>query len=187
MKEKIFDNISIIRRRKNAVTDEKWIRTCLRQSLYGIVATEKDGQPFAYGKLFVYLENLDPKVEEKQEVSANNQSNGFGTIYFHGAQTGRTYTNIHENPNVCFTVSRMGNIILSTSACSFDVEYSSVVVFGKALVIVDQTEVEIALKEIMEKYAPTLTYHPMTLAELERTCVYKIVIQAWSGKTNPPL
>ena len=70
----------------------------------------------------------------------------------------------------------------------FDVEYESVVVFGTIRVVTDTGRKRRALELLMEQFAPDLTpgedYEPIADASIERTSVYRIDIEGWSGKRN---
>ena len=71
-------------------------------------------------------------------------------------------------------------------ALEFSVEYAGVVVFGKGRVVEDQDEARTALQMLLDRYAPHLRpgvdYRATTDDELKRTAVYRIDIEAWSGK-----
>jgi nitroimidazol reductase NimA-like FMN-containing flavoprotein (pyridoxamine 5'-phosphate oxidase superfamily) len=71
-------------------------------------------------------------------------------------------------------------------ALEFSVEYASVVVFGTAVLVTDETEAIHGLQLLLDKYAPHLTpgqdYRPPVLEELKRTAVFRLTIENWSGK-----
>ena len=164
------DPINRVRRRDRAVEDDAWIRAFLQQARYGVVATECDGQPFMNPVVFAY----------DQETHA---------IYFHTGRAGRIFANISRNPRVCFNACAMGAVILSPTAAGCDVEYESVVVFGKAEVLSDTAEATHALRLLLEKYDPErkygVDYRPMTPEQLSRAAAYRVKVEAWSGKRNP--
>jgi nitroimidazol reductase NimA-like FMN-containing flavoprotein (pyridoxamine 5'-phosphate oxidase superfamily) len=155
------------RRRDRAVEEEAWIRAYLQRAAWGVLATVYDGQPFLNSNLFVY----DPA----QHV-----------IYLHTARLGRTRSNIETSPQVCFTVGEMGRLLPADTALEFSVEYSSVVVFGKARVVEDEAEARRALQLLLDKYFPHLRperdYRPIQPEEMKRTSVYRIDIERWSAK-----
>ena len=156
-----------IRRKKNAVNDDGWIKQFLRQAPYGVLATSVDDQPFVSTKLFVY--------DDKRHV-----------IYLHSADQGRAPDNVRRNSRVCFTATQMGRFLPGMKARDFGVEYASVVVFGQAHILEDQQEMIEALQMIMDKYAPHLRpgvdYPTITPEELRGTAVCRIEILGWSGK-----
>jgi hypothetical protein len=156
-----------IRRRDREVKDEAWIRALLHRAPWGVLATAFDGQPFAHSNLFV----LDEAAH---------------ALYFHTAHAGRTRTNVEHDGRVCFTVGEMGRLLPADTALEFSVEYASVVVFGQATVVTDADEARHALQLLLDKYFPHLKpgrdYRPITPKELSITAVYRVQIEAWSGK-----
>ncbi len=156
-----------VRRADRAEEDEVWIRALLHRAPVGALATVYEGQPFINSNLFVYDE------------AAN-------VIYMHTARVGRTRANIEGDERVCFSVSEMGRLLPADTALEFSVEYSGVVVFGRASVMGDQAEARRALQILLDKYfahlKPGQDYRPITDEELARTSVYRITIEQWSGK-----
>ncbi|NIR46400.1 MAG: pyridoxamine 5'-phosphate oxidase family protein [Gemmatimonadetes bacterium] len=157
-----------MRRHDRAQSDE-WIRAFLHSGSWGALATIADGQPFINTNLYVYDEEN-------------------GAIYLHTARSGRTRTNLEGGAPVCFSVSEMGRILPTDTALDFSVEYAGVTVFGRGAVVEEDEEKFRALQLLMDKYAPQLEpnrdYRPPNQAELDRTSVYRIEIESWSGKMN---
>ncbi|MDX1383758.1 MAG: pyridoxamine 5'-phosphate oxidase family protein, partial [Thermoanaerobaculia bacterium] len=150
-----------------AVDDDAWIADFLAASAVGTLATVSEGQPFLNTNIYAY----DPESH---------------AIYFHTAGTGRTRSNVEAHEKVCFTVSEMGRLLPAERALNFSVEYSGVVAFGRGRVLDDDAEKEAGLVLLMAKYAPHLEsgvdYAPPSPEELARTSVYRIDVDAWSGK-----
>lgn len=160
--------INRVRRRDRAAGDD-WIRSFFQQAPYVVVATECDGQPFINPVVFVY------------DVETH-------AIYFHTGRAGRIFANISRNPRVCVNASRMGAVVPSSTAAGYSVEYESAIAFGKAEVLADEEEAARALRLLLEKYDPDreygVDYQPVTPEQLARTAVYRVRVEAWSGKTN---
>jgi len=158
---------SQVTRKDRAVGDDEWIIRMLRRAPMGYLATLQGGQPFINSNLFVYDEPSH-------------------AIYMHTAKVGRTRANIENSERVCFTVTTMGRLLPASEALEFSVEYAGVVVFGLARIVADQAEASAALQMILDKYAPHLKpdrdYRASTPGEIDRTTVYKIAIESWSGK-----
>ncbi len=156
-----------VKRQDRAMNDEVWIGKLLERAAMGVLATVNDGQPFINTNIFVF----DPNA---------------GVIYMHTAKKGQTRTNVDGDERVCFTVGEMGRLLPADTALEMSVEYSSVVVFGRACVIADPAEATRALKLLLEKYFPHLEYgqdyRAIVPQELARTAVYRIQIEQWSGK-----
>jgi nitroimidazol reductase NimA-like FMN-containing flavoprotein (pyridoxamine 5'-phosphate oxidase superfamily) len=156
-----------IRRKDRAVVDEAWIAALLHHAPLGVLATVYDGQPFINSNLFVY--------DEAQHA-----------IYTHTARTGQTRTNIEAGERVCFSVSEMGRLLPASLALEMSVEYAGVTIFGRARVVAGDGEATYGLNLLLDKYfhhlRPGVDYRPIQPEELARTAVYRITIDAWSGK-----
>jgi uncharacterized protein len=156
-----------VRRADRTVDDDAWIRALLHRAPVGSLATIYEGQPFINMNLFVYSEAED-------------------VIYMHTARLGRTRVNVEGDERVCFSVNEMGRLLPADTALEFSVEYSGVVVFGRAGVVTDTVEAKRALQLLLDKYfahlEPGKDYRPTTDEELARTAVYRITIEQWSGK-----
>lgn len=154
-------------RRQDRARDDTWIRAFLAAAPWGVLATVADGRPFLNANLFVY----------DDEAHA---------LYFHTARTGRTPSNLAEPSPVTFTAGAMGRILPADEALEFSVEYASVVVFGQGRILENDDEAYHALQLLLDKYAPHLEpgtdYRPTTPEELRRTAVYRVDVEAWSGK-----
>ncbi|HUU54245.1 MAG TPA: pyridoxamine 5'-phosphate oxidase family protein [Armatimonadota bacterium] len=162
--------VNRVRRRDRAVEDDAWIRSYLKEAPFGVLATEHGGQPFLTPLNFAYDEDSH-------------------ALYFHGARTGRLFTNLAANPLVCFNACRMGALISASEGCAFDVEYDSVIVFGRARLIDDQAAIVHGLRLLVGKYAPDRPRaersQPFLPSDVARTAVYRLDIDAWSAKRNP--
>ncbi|NTV90057.1 MAG: pyridoxamine 5'-phosphate oxidase family protein [Clostridiales bacterium] len=73
-----------------------------------------------------------------------------GSIFFHCAVTGHKMDAIRRNDKVSFCVTGQDQIVPE----AFATKYRSVVVFGRARIIEDDTEVRSALEELIGKYSP---------------------------------
>ena len=166
-KDYLNQPLTEMRRNDRGVDDEGWIKGFLHKAAVGTMATVHDGQPFLNSNLFVY--------DEARHC-----------IYTHTARVGRTRSNIEENARVCFSVMEMGRMLPADEALEFSVEYGSVVAFGQAVVVQDSDEAKNALQMLLDKYAPHLKpgvdYRPPVDEEMVRTSVYRMDIEAWSGK-----
>ncbi|UCC71816.1 MAG: pyridoxamine 5'-phosphate oxidase family protein [Gemmatimonadota bacterium] len=161
--------INEVRRRDRAVTDEAWIKAFLHSGAWGALATVAAGQPFIHTSLYVYDE-------------------GAHAIYLHTAREGRTRSNLERDGRVCFSVAEMGRVLPDEVAAEFSVEYAGVTVFGHGAVVEDDEEKARALQLLLDKYAPHLKpgrdYRPANQEDLDRTSVFRIEIESWSGKKN---
>jgi nitroimidazol reductase NimA-like FMN-containing flavoprotein (pyridoxamine 5'-phosphate oxidase superfamily) len=153
--------------RQDRAKDDAWIRAYLQRVPFGMIATEYEGQPFLKPTSFVY--------DEAEHA-----------IYIHGALVGRMRTNIELNPRVSFCVAEMGRLLPADTAMEVGVEYSSVVVFGKAEILKDADQARHGLQLLLDRYFPHLKpridYREILPEELDITAVYRIKIDSWSGK-----
>ncbi|HSG49174.1 MAG TPA: pyridoxamine 5'-phosphate oxidase family protein, partial [Longimicrobiales bacterium] len=127
-------------RRRDRGKDEAWIRAYLAAAPWGVLAIPgDDGVPRLNGNLFVYLP--DPH-----------------RIYLHSARAGALPAALHppEESPASFTAAEMGRLLPAPEALEFSVEYSGVVVTGKARTVQDPEEARVALQALLDKYAPHL-------------------------------
>jgi nitroimidazol reductase NimA-like FMN-containing flavoprotein (pyridoxamine 5'-phosphate oxidase superfamily) len=160
-----------VRLAQRGVSDDEWIASFLTREPMAVVGLVDDGEPYLVNQLFVYDESED-------------------AMFLHGAKPGRTRTVVEgdDATPACLTASRMGRLLPAEMPVDFDVEYESVVVFGTIRVVTDTGRKRRALELPMDQFAPDLTpgedYEPIADASIERTSVYRIDIEGWSGKRN---
>lgn len=165
------DELIAMRRADRAIIDDAKIGDLLCQADICRIATSVNDQPF---------------------ISANTFWYDGERIFFHTATQGRTLTNIGHNPRVCLEVDWHGRWLAAKTALAFSVEYTGVVVFGRARLLEDVSEKEQALQGLLDKYFPDLKpgvdYRPITPEERDQTAVFAIDIEAWSAKRKvaPP-
>jgi nitroimidazol reductase NimA-like FMN-containing flavoprotein (pyridoxamine 5'-phosphate oxidase superfamily) len=156
-----------MRRHDRAMASDAEIEALLHEAQIGFLATSDADQPYINANLYWY-------------------DSGARRIYLHTATEGRTHTNVTNNPKACFTVAEMGTLLPADEALEFSVEYAGVVAFGRVRVVSDSEEARHGLNGLLTKYFPDLRpgadYRPITDGELERTAVYALDIEAWSGK-----
>lgn len=159
------EELVAVRRADRAITDDAEIAGLLRQADVCRIATAVNDQPFISANIFWYDGER---------------------IFFHTADEGRTLTNVRQNPRVCLEVDWRGRWLPAKTALAFSVEYTGVVVFGRACLLEDAAEKERALQGILNKYFPDLKpgvdYRPITPEELAKTAVFAVDVEAWSGK-----
>ena len=159
------NELTAIRRTDRAITDDAEIADLLRQADICRIATSINAPPFIHANTFWYDGER---------------------IFFHTPTEGRTPSNIRQNPRVCLEVDWVGRWLPAKTALEFSVEYTGVVVFGRARLLEDAAEKERALQGLLDKYFPDLKpgadYRPITPKELKVTAVFAVDIQAWSAK-----
>ncbi len=154
-------------RRKDRAKDDAWIQEIVTSAGFCSIATVDGHQPFINTVTFVY--------------DSNEHS-----IYFHTAKQGRLRGNVDRGSRVCATVAEMGRLLPARTARSFSVEFRSVVMFGRISIIEDLDTGTAAMQLFMDKYFPHLKpgddYRAIQPHEIEEISIYRIDIEAWSGK-----
>jgi uncharacterized protein len=103
-----------------------------------------------------------------------------GKLYFHLAKAGHKIDGIVKNNKVSFCVIKTDEVIQKT----FSTHFRSVIVFGRARILTEDSEKKYALECLVEKYSPD--YIPEGQAEIERewnrVCAVEIKIEHMTGK-----
>jgi len=108
-----------------------------------------------------------------------------GKIYFHSKPDGRKLRNIAENSRVCFEVSAVEKIVVSSDrACGCSTRYSSVLAFGVARVLTDNREKAALLNLLTEKYAAGKVFQLVSEENAAGCAVVEIAVEQISGKRN---
>ena len=94
---KKIDERTMMRRYDRALVDDESIEALLARAEIGHTATAVENQPYLIPHLFWF-------------------DAGRRRIYFHGAQQGRTRSNLEQNPNVTFCVSEVGRFLPAKQA-----------------------------------------------------------------------
>lgn len=157
-------------RRSDRALENEHVEALLQRLPVGFAAFVDGDQPYLNSNLFYF------DAEQRR-------------VYFHTAASGRTRRIVESNPRVCFCAAEMGRLLPADTALEFSTEYASVMVFGRARLVNDLDEQRRGLQGLLDKYFPDrqpgIDYRPITDDELERTSVYAIEVEAWSGKQKP--
>ena len=113
------------------------------------------------------------------------------TLYVHGSAASRMLRDIAQGVEVSIAVTLLDGLVLARSAFHHSMNYRSVVIFGTAAVVEDQTTKREALRAFTEHIAPGRwrEVRPPTESELKATTVLAIPLKEMSAKvrTGPPL
>ncbi|NLP35084.1 MAG: pyridoxamine 5'-phosphate oxidase family protein [Clostridiales bacterium] len=103
-----------------------------------------------------------------------------GKLYFHCAKEGHKIDSIKRNDKVTFCVIEKDNVIQE----SFETQYRSVTIFGRARILTDDSEKRNALRYFVEKYSPNYIEKGHNVIEngLSRVCVIEVKIEHMTGK-----
>lgn len=106
-------------------------------------------------------------------------------LFIHTAKEGTKIDLLNRNNNVCFEIDIDVNIIYSEKPSKCTSEYRSVIGFGKAYLIEDDSEKVKALTHLMNHYVKNKVYKAESFTNcLKGTGIIKIVIQSLSGKKS---
>ena len=105
-------------------------------------------------------------------------------LYIHGSSASRMLRNLAQGIDVCVTVTHVDGLVLARSAFHHSINYRSVVVLGKAEMVEDRGEKDMALEAFTEHIIPGRWPEirwPNEL-ELKATSVLKLSIDEASAK-----
>jgi len=105
-------------------------------------------------------------------------------LYFHGASTSRMLVNMEQGFEVSVNVTLVDGLVLARSGFNHSLNYRSVVVFGKAILVTDDAEKEAALEVVSEQIIPDRwkELRPIKAKELKATSVLKLSLEEASAK-----
>ena len=113
------------------------------------------------------------------------------TLYVHGSAASRMLRDLAQGVEVSIAVTLLDGLVLARSAFHHSMNYRSVVIFGTAALVEDQTTKREALRAFTEHIAPGRwrEVRPPTESELKATTVLAIPLKEVSAKvrTGPPL
>ena len=94
-------------------------------------------------------------------------------LYLHGSPASRMLRTLTKGVPVCITVTHLDGLVLARSAFHHSVNYRSVMAFGTAHKLTDETEVMEALRDFTERLYPGRwdALRPVTPQELKATTV----------------
>ena len=148
-----------MRRFKQALTELECINI-LENATSGVLSLISSGFPYGVPLNFIYLNN---------------------SIYFHSAKVGKKIEAIKENPNASFTVIYQDEIVPLKLTSYF----RSVIVFGKAKILTDETKIKDIMLKLGRKYAPNLDEERIE-SEINKAqnhfSVFKLEILKMTGK-----
>jgi len=113
------------------------------------------------------------------------------TLYIHGSQASRMLRTLSGGVDVCVTVTLLDGLVLARSAFHHSMNYRSVVIFGRAVVVEDQKDKLAALRAFSDQVIAGRwdEVREPTEQELRATTVLALPLIEVSAKvrTGPPL
>jgi uncharacterized protein len=112
------------------------------------------------------------------------------TILLHGAKGSRLLRHVEAGGEVCIAITLLDGIVLARSAFSHSINYRSVVVFGRGVIIADDRDRLQALAAFTERLIPGrwADVRQPSGVELKQTSIVAVAIESASAKirTGPP-
>ena len=152
-------------RRKDRLMQEDRARELLAGGEYGILSmVSGDGQPYGVPLSYVVLE---------------------GDIYFHCAMDGQKIRNLSHEARVSFCVVGETQPVFESN--DFSTYYESVIVFGTAQMVEEESQKTVALMALCQKYLPEHMEHAGASIQHygKRTGVWRIAVEHITGKAKP--
>lgn len=113
------------------------------------------------------------------------------TLYIHGSAASRMMRELSKGIDVCVTVTLVDGLVIARSAFHHSVNYRSVVIFGNAQIVEDESEKFEALRIFTEHLIPNRwnEIREPNAKELKATTVLKLEISEASAKirTGDPI
>ena len=151
-----------MRRKDKEITDRMEIESVLSQARICRIGFSQNNKPYIVPMNFGYKD---------------------GYLFFHCAQEGMKIDIIKQNNNVCFEVDINHEITDTGIPCNWSTRYSSVIGFGKALLVKDPIEKKLALNVIVNLYSPKAKFKYSEEA-LNKVGIIKIEITSMTGKKS---
>ena len=105
-------------------------------------------------------------------------------IYFHGSSKNNMLNTITNDQTICVSITHLDGIVLAKTLFDTSANYRSVILFGKASLVLDETEKMEGLKIITDNIIPGRweEVHLGSENELKATSVVKFTIEKASAK-----
>jgi uncharacterized protein len=184
-------------RRIDRSRDVAWIEDFLRRGGVAVLAAVWDGRPLCLPRLYAYDQNRKALYLHGAHGGELGSMLGEMGAYLGDGEGGSGKGGVEPGSGagqgvsaigapLALTVFEMGRLLPAPEAAEFSMEFGSVVVAGRGVVVEDPDEAMHGLRLLMEKYAPHLQpgkdYRDMAPEEVARTSVIRVDIRAWSGK-----
>jgi len=104
------------------------------------------------------------------------------TLFFHSALEGKKIDIISNNDNACFEIDCDNKLIEGENACDYGYAFSSIIGFGKIIIIKNADEKKFGLNMIMKHQTEKTIMYNFTDDQLSKVCIYKLVVDEFSGK-----
>ena len=148
-----------MRRSEQEITNEATIEAIIQKAKFCRLGLVDEDQPYIVPLCFGYQDKV---------------------LYFHSALEGRKIDIISRNPKACFEVEVNAKVVEATTACSWSVEYQSVIGFGKVSLIENPEEKRNAFAIIMAHYSQKDFKFPDKT--VQKTSIIRMEVEEMTGK-----
>jgi nitroimidazol reductase NimA-like FMN-containing flavoprotein (pyridoxamine 5'-phosphate oxidase superfamily) len=160
----------VVREPHRGVYDREEVYRILDEAFLCHVGFAVDGQPFVIPTSF-------------GRKDAN--------LYIHGSAASRMLRQMKEGVSVCITVTLLDGLVLARSVFNHSMNYRSVVILGKAILVDDPKEKLEGLKVLSDHILPGRwdDSRQPNEQELKATSLFRVPIEEFSAKvrTGPPI
>src|SRR5881392_324250 len=160
----------VVRESDRGVYDREALNRILDEGFLCHVGFAVDGQPFVI-----------PTSYGRKDAN----------LYIHGSAASRMLRQMKESVPVCVTVTLLDGLVLARSVFNHSMNYRSVVILGKAMLVDDPEEKLAALRILSEHIIPGRwdDARQPNERELKATSVLRLPIEEFSAKvrTGPPI
>lgn len=159
----LTDRTKVKRLPARGAYDRETINSILDDGFICHVGFAVDGQPYVIPTGYARIEN---------------------DLYIHGSAASRMLRNISKGVDICVTVTLVDGLVLARSAFHHSINYRSVVILGKAILVEDREEIGRVLEAFTEHIIPGRWAEIRWPNELEMkaTSVLKLPIDEASAK-----
>ena len=155
---------------KRGAFDRETVNSILDEAFICHIGFTVDGQPYVIPTAFGRVDDV---------------------LYIHGSSASRMLRTLSKGVEMCFTATLIDALVLARSAFHHSINYRSVVVLGKATLVEENEEKNLALESITNHIVPGRwdDVRWPTELELKATSVLKLRIEEASAKvrTGPPI
>jgi len=154
-----------MRRKEKEITNSKELNEIIMEADFCYVAMSKNNIPYLIPMNYGFHEPC---------------------IYLHSANEGLKIDILRRNPQVCIGIVRNVKIEKMPDVCKTSMQYSSVIIVGKAEFLTDKDEKSEALSHIVQHYEQDVSSEKLNFNEyeLDRVTVLKVRIEKISGKKS---
>lgn len=154
----VNDRTRLRRANKRAVTEREQVYRVLDAGLECHVGYVIDGQPYVTPTAYVRLGDR---------------------VYWHGSSASRMLKQLKKGVSVCFTVSFLDGVVFARSGFHSSFNYRSVMAYGTAELVKDETEKTAVLESFVDRITPGrwADLRPVTSQELKATSLLSLKLE----------